>query len=230
MKTKEERAKIREQRFKETIAPIFIRMRLLTLLEAGLLDATRLQEGRYLAQRLTDDSLYDQAPTRMFIETENTFLDSARTLGKRGKKESSIILLFTAIEHVTNFYIRLFAEMRKHDTATISEMISAPHPLKVSVIFPSLGVEIPSAMKAKIIELRAIRNRIVHFDHIPFIVHPRDEKEGSYDKLRKALRGIILRRYYGLATSLREYCESTYQKKHPHYENMLKAARQLGCA
>lgn len=230
MKTSEERMKARGERLQRRIAPIAIRMRLLSLLEAGLIDLSRLHDGLYLAQRVVDDSLYDQAPSRMFIQTEGIFLRGARMLGQKGDKESAIILLFTAVEHVTNFYIRLFAEFRKHDASTTTEMISAPHPLKISVILPSLGFEIPSSMKVKIVELRAIRNRIIHFDHIPFILHPTAEKEGSYDKLKKALRGIVLRRYYCLPESMREHCEAAYQEKHPHYRDMLKAARVLGSA
>jgi hypothetical protein len=229
MKSKEERAKIRAERLKERIAPYLIRMRLLALLEAGLIDVSRLHEARYLAQQLVDDSLYDQAPSRMFTETENVFLRGARLLGKRSDKQSAVILLFTAVEHITNFYIRIFAELRKHDAATIAEMISTAHPLKISVILPSLGVEISARLKAKISELRAIRNRIIHFDHLPYIIHPRNEKEGSYDKLRKALRGIILQRFYHLPDSLRQHCESVYQKNHPNYRDMLRAARVLGC-
>jgi hypothetical protein len=230
MKTKEDRIKAAERRLQERAMPILVRMRLLALFEAGLIDTSRATDPTYLASRLIDDALYDRAPSRMFVETESSFTDAARLLGRRGDKESAVILLFTAVEHVTNFYIRVFSELRKHDGATISEMISAPHPLKIAVILPSLGVDLTEPMKAGIRELRAIRNRIVHFDHVPMIIHRRDEREGSDDKLRKALAGIVLTRFYLLPQSMREHCEKIYQAKHPHYQAMLAAARLLGCA
>lgn len=212
---------------KKQIANIVIRLRLLTLLTAGEIDIYRLKDRAYLAKQLTDNALYEKAPSRLFIETHASFAKSAKILLESNEEESAVILIYTSIEHILNFFVRAFGEMLDKEEAVISEMLRANSQLKVSVILPSLGLNISKEDMLKIKDIRSLRNKLVHFEHKPDMIGNEEDTISSFQKVRESLNLLDLKSYSDFPDKLYSDFYFQYSKANPHFEHMLIAAKEL---
>lgn len=203
-------------------------VKLLALLRAGKIDPKRARDVNYILDTLSNVGVEQGLAYRIWVVSESEFMAEARLAAKRRSKFAAILLLFTAVEHITNHYVRVFGELRGLPEKAVDAMLfRCSHEDKITWLGSLLGFGLPERMATSIAELRSARNKIVHFPQLPMIASDKDERPDSWSKLQDAVSGLRLSRFLSLPESLREHLERAYQSADPVYAPAVEMLESL---
>jgi len=189
----------------------------LSMLRYKRIDPHRASDKTYILKAYRRNLKAHPLELRMYVLTEDEFIEQARHANRTKAKASAIILLFTAVEHITNHYIRVFAELRGLPCAEINKMLRVNHSEKSGWLAALLGFNIPAVLASKVDKLRAIRNRIVHCQRAPDVSTEAGDKDGSWSEIKKLIQGMRMREFLGLPEKLRNELERAYQVASPDF-------------
>lgn len=201
-------------------------IKLLGLLRHKLLDPERVNDLPYLFNAIKTIDTAQGLEYRLYLTTEDEFIEQARAAYKAKALSAAVVLCFTAIEHITNFYVRLFSELKGLSPKQIDKMLQAcHHDDKLTWLAALLGLPVPTKMLTEINGLRAVRNKIVHSPEAPGILRHGGSDPGSVNENERRIAGLKMRCILTLPDRLRNYLEPRFQKQHPDFavaELMLK--------
>lgn len=193
-------------------------IKVLSLLRHKQIDPASATDGPYILKTFREVGVDQGIEYHIYIKTENEFIKQARHAIKTKAKASAIILLFTAVEHVTNHYVRVFAELRGLSRAAIDDMLyGSSHTDKITWLASLLGFSLPTGLLAQIAGLRSVRNKVVHSRQSPYIARVADEVEGSWDAVQRSIRSLKFRSLSNIPGRLRDHLEFAFQRAHPDF-------------
>jgi len=203
-------------------------IKLLALLRAGKIDPKKSNDVGYIMNTLATVGVRQGLAYRIWVLSESEFIAEARLAAKRKSKFAAILLVFTAVEHITNHYVRVFGELRGLPEKAVDTMLfRCSHDDKITWLSSLLGFDLPDQMAKKIAELRSARNKIVHFPQLPMIASDKDERPDSWSKLQDVVNGFRLSSFLSLPENLRAHLERVYQRLDPAYSPAMEMLQTL---
>lgn len=165
-----------EDILESTMYPILLKM-----LKNNLIDLEKANDGMYL-WGVIQEKMPEITP-EIFILLHKDFLEVAKYCVENGKHPTAIILVATAIEHVTNIFYRSLLSHKGLLDAQITEIVRRNNiEAKLGwLLTVTCNATLPDDLLNNIKEIIELRNALVHYKAIP---EKMDVESGSWENIK----------------------------------------------